>query len=91
MKDYRSPITLTIDNAESKFTETVEGLMFKEVCKLDLNIDKEELMKALAYDRNQYLEGYNDAKKVFKRIMKDEMKDLKETIERIIEKFGEEE
>lgn len=89
MENYRSPITLTIDNAESKFIETVEGLMFKEVCKLDLNIDKEELMKALAYDRHQYLEGYNDAKRVVKRMMKEEMKDLKETIERIIEKLGE--
>lgn len=88
MKDYRSPITLTIDNAESKFIETVEGFAFKEICKLNLNVDKEELMKALAYDRNQYLEGYNDAKNVFKRMIKEDLEDLIETIESIIEKLG---
>lgn len=88
MEDYKSPITLTIDNAESKFIETIEDMTFKEICKLNLNVDKEELMKALAYDRHQYLEGYNDAKNVFKRIMKEDLEDLIETIESIIEKLG---
>lgn len=89
MKDYRSPITITIDNAESKFIETIEDMTLKEICKLNLNVDKEELMKALAYDRNQYLEGYNYAKNVFKRMIKEELEDLIETIESIIEKLGE--
>ena len=31
------------------------------ICEYGIEVDKEELIKALNYDRNQYEKGYNDA------------------------------
>lgn len=37
----------------------LENKVFEVVKTMDVNVDKEELFKALAYDRNQYQKGYD--------------------------------
>ncbi len=53
---YESPIELIQKNTEMQF----ENGIYKAVTKVGINVDKEELIKALNYDRRQYLKGYTD-------------------------------
>ena len=39
-----------------------ENMVMKAIRKVGVNVDKEELIKALQYDRNQYAKGYEDGK-----------------------------
>lgn len=41
----------------------MEGEIMKAVRKVGVTVDKEELLKALKYDRQQYDKGYEDAKR----------------------------
>ena len=38
----------------------MEGEILKAVQNVGVNVDKDELLKALQYDRNQYQKGYDD-------------------------------
>ena len=53
---YQSPIDLII----GQMNLSLEGEICKAVQNVGINVDKEELLKALQYDRNQYQKGYND-------------------------------
>lgn len=54
---YKSPI----DVIQGEMQMQVEGEIFRAVQNVGVYVDKEELLKALAYDRNQYEKGYADA------------------------------
>lgn len=54
--NYKSPINIIC----SEFQTTVEGEIFKAVQRVGVNVDKDELLKALQYDRGQYQKGYAD-------------------------------
>lgn len=54
---YKSPIELIYESIQSQLDECI----YKEIQKVDIKVDKEELLKALAYDREQYKKGYEDA------------------------------
>ena len=53
---YQSPIDLIIGQMNLAF----EGEVCKAVQNVGVNVDKDELLKALQYDRGQYQKGYND-------------------------------
>lgn len=54
---YESPISVIYNEVEENF----ENGIFKAIQKVDIIVDKEELVKALQYDRDQYRKGYEDA------------------------------
>jgi hypothetical protein len=56
---YKSPVEVITE--EMKFF--YDGDVVRAVQKHDINIDKEELLKALRYDRDQYEKGYADGKR----------------------------
>ena len=58
---YQSPIALfkTDPIIETLKTETDE-MIFRAVANADVQVDKDELIKALQYDRGQYEKGYSD-------------------------------
>ena len=58
MKMYKSPI----DTLISDVVTAEENAVMRAVVKCGINVDKNELVKALAYDRGQYEKGYADAK-----------------------------
>lgn len=59
--NYESPITKIEQEIASQIVETVEGKLMYEIKKaIGYSIEKEELIKALQYDREQYEKGYND-------------------------------
>lgn len=65
---YESPINLVMGTPQTTVEEIrdgITGLIEKEIVntlvKLRVNVDKDELIKALEYDRKQYEKGYADA------------------------------
>ena len=64
---YESPI--------DQFTSAVQAKLEKDLmCEVSqiagYEVDKEELIKALKYDRDQYNKGYEDAKEAFLHLIK---------------------
>ena len=55
---YKSPIDIIYGQMETQ----MEGDILRAVQKYGINVDKEELIRALQYDREQYNKGYADAK-----------------------------
>lgn len=54
--NYISPIQLIVDDYQT----TIEDEVMKVVRNTGIFVDKEELIKALKYDRQQYEKGYQD-------------------------------
>ena len=53
---YQSPIEVFQTQMQSQ----IAGEIYKAVMKVGVNVDKDELLKALQYDRDQYQKGYTD-------------------------------
>ena len=53
---YESPINIVYGKMQLEF----EDKLIKAVLDLGIYADKEQLIKALRYDRDQYQKGYND-------------------------------
>lgn len=54
--NYRSPIEVI----QTQFQTRIEGEIYKAVMNVGVYVDKDELLKALSYDRDQYHKGYSD-------------------------------
>lgn len=54
--NYKSPIELVM----TQMRTAIEGETLKAVQNVGVIVDKEELLKALQYDREQYQKGYED-------------------------------
>lgn len=57
--NYQSPIEIMY----SKFNTQIENQIMTAVQNVGVNVDKDELVKALEYDRKQYEQGFADALK----------------------------
>lgn len=53
---YESPIDIIYGEMQTQIKNDV----LKAVQRVSVNVNKEELLKALQYDREQYLNGYED-------------------------------
>ena len=53
---YESPINMVL----SQMRTACEGEVYKAIQNIGVHVDKDELLRALQYDRNQYAKGYND-------------------------------
>lgn len=53
---YQSPIDIIFDELQTK----LEGDVLKVIQGYDITVDKNELLKALNYDRDQYHRGWSD-------------------------------
>lgn len=60
---YVSPITVEIRQIQRNYNRKLDTLIINEIRKYDVKVDKDELVKALKYDRNQYEKGYADGEK----------------------------
>ena len=56
---YKSPIDILYGQMEMQ----MEGEIMRAVQNVHVNVDKEELLRALKYDRGQYQKGYEDGKR----------------------------
>lgn len=57
MSGYESPIRMIVGEMETK----MEADTMSVIQRYGIDVDKEELIKALEYDRGQYEKGYQDA------------------------------
>lgn len=55
---YKSPIDVIYQDINMQF----ENAVVRAVQKCDINVDKDELVRALRYDREQYEKGYADGR-----------------------------
>lgn len=58
---YESPVELIITEIHNQIVKQQEEEVFKAVISFVPNVNKEELLRALRYDREQYEKGYADA------------------------------
>ena len=57
---YESPITRIMGDIQTQIIKEGENQIFQAIQKCDVKVDREELIKALQYDRGQYEKGYKD-------------------------------
>ncbi len=57
---YESPIEAIITEMQVQTIKLAEDDIYRAVQDINVNVDKEELMRALQYDRQQYEKGYAD-------------------------------
>jgi hypothetical protein len=63
---YKSPITIITGQIKYE----IENEIYRAVQEVGVSVDKEELIKALQYDREQYIKGYTDGIKKFAHQLK---------------------
>lgn len=61
---YKSPIEITFGPMKmvEKQNDEIEKYVYEYMQEIGVNVDREELLKALRYDRDQYEKGYADGK-----------------------------
>ncbi len=87
---YESPINI-IESAVTELQKQQEEGVFRLIRNYGITVDRDELLKALAYDRNQYDKGYDDGVREFIDRLKDEvcqLLDLDDVLERIAKEMG---
>ena len=57
---FESPLTLVVNEIASEIAEKFDGSVLTALKKYDVDVNKDELIKALRYDRDQYEKGYAD-------------------------------
>lgn len=62
---YDSPINVIYGKLQTKAQEDMENHIFESVQSVGVMVDKDELIKALQYDRQQYEKGFADGKRKF--------------------------
>jgi hypothetical protein len=86
---YESPITII--TGQMKYE--IENEIYRAVQEVGVSVDKEELIKALLYDREQYVKGYTDGIKDFVYRLKERVKnqssmDFEDVDEEVKEMIG---
>ena len=54
------PIVKIYEDAASQFNMHIENEVFSIIKRYNIDVDKDELIRALDYDRKQYAVGYSD-------------------------------
>lgn len=67
--NYKCPIESFsyIDQIIEGVKDEFDNNVYKAVLRAGVQVDKSELIRALQYDRDQYLKGYSDAKAEYDR------------------------
>lgn len=67
---YESPIEMKMRELHSTMVETADEMIVKAVQDVGITVDKDELIKALQYDRGQYEKGYGDAMEAMQPVLR---------------------
>ena len=59
---YKSPIDLFVTDIMTQIEKQADDEICKAVASIGINVDKDELIRALQYDWRQYERGYADGK-----------------------------
>ena len=58
--EYNSPIQTVVTEVTNRVKEDAETAVMEAVWSCKIDVDKEELLRALSYDRGMYEKGYHD-------------------------------
>lgn len=72
---YESPIEMIMTDIQIQIVKQQENDIYQAVQRYGIVIDKEELIKALQYDREQYMKGYKDALDKIKKYLVDKLRE----------------
>lgn len=64
---YQSPIDVLINHETDAFAQFITGAVMKSVITADVHVNKDELIRALSYDRAQYEQGYRAGMRAAKK------------------------
>lgn len=59
---YESPIKLSMEEIAEDIHKNLDECIVESIARYGIAIDKDSLIRALTYDRDQYQKGYADAK-----------------------------
>lgn len=59
---YKSPIEIIQHRATYDCSKRLDEAVFTAVVRADIHVERDELIKALQYDRDQYQKGFEDGK-----------------------------
>ena len=57
---YESPIYLVYEQMGTNIAREIDEVVIEQTMKVGINVDRDEMIKALKYDRGQYDKGYAD-------------------------------
>lgn len=60
MNEYKSPIEMAIETIYKDVTDKGDNAILEAVQKVGVTVDKNELIKALKYDRDQFNIGFSN-------------------------------
>lgn len=80
----------TIMRVEKQLNKGVEEQVYRAVAQCEIVVDKEELIKALQYDRGQYRKGYGDGYADGIRAFAEKLKEYFPSIAKAIDHTAEE-
>ena len=63
MIDYKSPIEIEFTDVVYEIANDLDKEVYRAISRYNVNVNEEELIKALQYDRQQYDKGYEDGYK----------------------------
>lgn len=58
--NYESPLKVICTELATKIKNQVDENIWQAIQRVGIDVDKDELIRALQYDRDQYQKGYND-------------------------------
>ena len=67
---YKSPIEIITSDMKVDMEKKQGDMIYRAVQEVNINVDRDELMNALKYDRGQYQKGYVDGIKEFAERLK---------------------
>lgn len=71
MSNYESPITVysqIVTNMANSTNDNTDESIYTAVQNVGIDVNREELIKALNYDRQQYEQGYSDGLHIYKEL-----------------------
>ena len=68
---YKSPIDMLVTDIQHQIASQQDEQIYQAVVSVGVSVDKEELIRALQYDRRQYQKGYADGNADMREFAKD--------------------
>lgn len=79
---YESPITCYVEEVSRRMEEERENAIMVKISEtIGMDVDKEELIKALKYDRHQYQKGYSDGKNDILKKIRVKIEEYRDTLQ----------
>ena len=82
---YESPLEVMVkqvaNQAARQLDDAIEGELQLALEEIAVNVNREELLRALQYDRDQYAKGYEDGKKELAARLKEKIDEIVEELE----------